>query len=343
MKTKTRTSFVLVGMLTACSAPPPDGSCTGEGCSNPPAAGDMARPPGTVDPACTAPRGAVKKTVVDRFLMPTVNQPCSIDIDGDGRPDNALSAVVAGLRAAAFDIQGNADAVVRTGELVQLISVQTEDPMSSNCAAVALRRGQATEMPPAYDGSDTFKVDEALPVTQLLGTIATGQLETPRPADQSGAQVMRLGLSLPGGFGVEVPLPLLGAHMSARVRNQGLVSGELHGVVRLKDVQERMIPAIAQTMTALVRRLPDSPSAKQIIATFETKAKCDATPDLCCKTKPQSCQITADEVRNNAQTRLILKPDVQMFSGETWAPTAAGSDPDSLSVGLCFTAVTAAF
>src|SRR5688500_14820502 len=102
-KTKSRFSFVILGFLGACAAPPPDEPCTGADCP-PPATADMARPPGTVDPTCSAPRGAVKKTVVDRFLMPTVAQPCSIDVDGDGRPDNALSAVVAGLRAAAFDI-----------------------------------------------------------------------------------------------------------------------------------------------------------------------------------------------------------------------------------------------
>ena len=76
-------------------------------------------------------------------------------------------------------------------------------------------------------------------------------------------------------------------------------------------------------------------------ANFETKAKCDATPDLCCKTRPQTCEITAEEVRQNPQTRLILKPDVQMFSGERWAPTPAGDVPDSLSVGICFSAVSA--
>ncbi|MCS6915017.1 MAG: hypothetical protein RMK29_05615 [Myxococcales bacterium] len=332
--------FVFFVALGACSSPP-EPECVGEACD--PAPADMARPPGGVDPSCTTPRGTLWKSVVSRLVMPTVDEPCAIDVDGDGLIDNALRGVVAGLRAAAFDLQANADAVLRSGELVQLVTLQSEDPTNSSCAHVTLRRGLRPDKPPALDGSDTFAVDAAIAPAQLWGTIAGGQLETPRPQAQTAATLVRLQLSLPGGFGVEVPLPLLGAHLSGRVGVQGLVSGQLHGVVRMSDVETRMIPAIAQVMTALIRRQPDSPSARHIIATFETRAKCEAKPALCCRTSPQTCEITAEEVRNNAQVKLILKPDVQMFSGDVWSPTPGGDAPDSLSIGLCFTAVTARF
>ena len=80
-----------------------------------------------------------------------------------------------------------------------------------------------------------------------------------------------------------------------------------------------------------------------IIATFETKAKCAATPNLCCAINPATCQITADEVKNNKQAQVILKPDVQMFDGDRYAPNPTDDTPDSMSVGLCFASVTAQF
>jgi hypothetical protein len=325
-----------LGLLGSPSCSKPEGeACTGADCASPDGGkGADMRPAG--QPACTEPRGTAYATVVSRFLMPTVAEPCAIDIDGDGNPDNALRLVVAGLRAVQFSLQETADELVKAGQLVQLLTLQTEDTKASTCAGVSLQRGLPAEAPPRFDGSDAFKVNQNLPATRVLGTLVTGKLATPAPMEQSAEKVARAELSLPAGFGVEVPLPIWGAHISGTSSDKGLVRGELHGVVSYKDVQGRMIPAIAQVLTAYVRKMPGSVQAQSIIATFETRAKCDAMPDLCCAKNPTKCEITADEVRNNAQTQALLRPDVQMFAGDRWAPNPLAEKPDSLSVGLCF-------
>ncbi len=312
-----------------------------QGCSGGTDDGTMQMP--DAGPSCTAPAGPLHKTVVDQFVMPTKAAPCAIDLDGDGSADNALTGVVAGLKAVSFDLQQSADIVVKSGDLLQLLTLQADDVKTSSCAGLSLRRAKAPAMAPALDGTDKLVPDPAQPGADLRGGITAGALSTARPVMQQEGAVSTLELSLPAGYGVSVPLPLRGVHISGSVRSQGLVHGEVHGAVRNDDVQQRVIPAIAKVVTAFIHDQPDSASAKQIIATFETKAKCDMSPALCCKTTPKTCEITSDEVRGNGLVQSLLKPDVQMYSGDKWAPSARGESPDSFSVGICFTAVSADF
>lgn len=302
----------------------------------------MPMPPVVETPACK-PQGPVRKAVVDQFTMPTTGEPCSVDLDGDGKADNALIAVIGTLKALSFDLQRSADALVKTGELLQLVSLQTEDAFAASCASVTLQKGQRPAMPPVLDGSDKLQVDAAQPASVLLGKIAGGILTTPLPAEQKPEQVAKLELALPSGFGGNLPLPLQGVHISGLSRKDGLVRGELHGTVKAEDVQARTVPAIAQALTTFIQQQPNNPATQQLVKTFETKEKCDKSPMLCCRTSPTTCQITADEVRDNGLVQVLLQPDVQMYSEGRWAPVPRGSARDSVSIGLCFTAVGAEY
>ncbi len=293
-------------------------------------------------PVCGVPTGPVRKDVIARFLMPTAAAPCSIDIDGDGKLDNALALVVSALKGT-FDLQANVDALVQSGGLLQLLSLQTTSIVSDDCGSLTLARAAAPPTPPAFDGSDALLVSAGFPALRLPATLREEALQTPLPAVQTAATLERISLTLSAGFGVALPLPLYGVHVAARAGNLGISSGEVHGVVRSDDIQGVIIPAIAQTMTAFIHANPGSGDAQALFRTFESSAKCQATPDLCCARAPMTCQITADELRHNGLVTTFLKPDVQMFSGDTWMPTAAGDQPDGLSVGLCFTALGASF
>lgn len=302
----------------------------------------MTMPPAVEAPACK-PQGPVRKAVVDQFTMPTTGEPCAADLDGDGKADNALIAVIGTLKALSFDLQRSADTLVKTGELLQLVSLQTEDAFSASCANVTLQKGVRPVMPPVLDGSDKLQIDSAQSAAVLLGKIAGGTLTTPLPAEQKPDKVAKLELALPSGFGGNLPLPLQGVHISGLSRSNGLVRGELHGTVKAEDVQARTIPAIAQALTSFIQQQPNTPATQQVIKTFETKEKCDKSPMLCCKTSPTTCQITPDEVRDNGLVQVLLQPDVQMYSDGRWAPVARGGARDSVSIGLCFTAVSAEY
>lgn len=332
--------------LSACSSSPADTGCDGGICP------DGAHQDLAPEAVCGAPAGPALKTVVDRILFPTGVMPCSIDIDGDGKLDNALALVVAALRGT-FDLQGSADTLLKSGGLIQLLTLQTPSASSAECAQVIVEKGDTPAQAPLFDGSDVFTVSKDFVPVSFSATIASalggGKLSTPLPGSQTQATVERLSLSLSGGYGVALPLPLYGVHISGNVRNQGLGSGEIHGVVRNDDVQNRIIPAIAQTLSAFIHAHPNTADADSLIGTFETQKKCSATPDLCCAKNPTTCQITADELRQNKLVMTFLKPDVQMFApmpngtSDQWKPVVGGDAPDSLSVGLCFTAVTASF
>lgn len=302
----------------------------------------MQMPPPVETPACK-PQGPVRKAVVDQFTMPTTAEPCAVDLDGDGKVDNALIAVIGTLKALSFDLQRSADALVKTGELLQLVSLQTEDAFSASCAGLVLQKGKLPPMPPVLDGTDKLQVDAAQPAAVVTGKIAGGTLTTPLPAEQKPEVVAKLELALPSGFGSNLPLPLQGVHISGLSRTNGLVRGELHGTVKAEDVQARTVPAIAQALTTFIQQQPNTPGAQQLVKTFETKEKCDKSPMLCCKTSPTTCQITPDEVRDNGLVQVLLQPDVQMYTDGKWAPVARGGSRDSVSIGLCFTAVSAEY
>ena len=139
------------GGLSACSSQTEAG-CDGGGCT------DAAPPshPDLTQPRACAPAGPVLKTVVDRILMPTGARPCSIDVDGDGKPDNALALVVAALKGT-FDLQGNADALLKSGGLIQLLTLQTPSTTSSDCAQVVVEKGNPPAQAPAEKIPDAMK------------------------------------------------------------------------------------------------------------------------------------------------------------------------------------------
>src|SRR5581483_11782358 len=121
-----------------------------------------------------------------------------------------------------------------------------------------------------------------------------------------------------------------------------------HGVIRKKDIDGQIIPAVATLLTGMINKDPMGSTTGTIIRLFEdmssdvSKNKCKVEKD-CCAKSPTTCKILPEEVASNPLIGNVLSPDVQMFAadGTTWQPTPKGATKDSLSVGIGFTSVKA--
>ena len=125
-------------------------------------------------------------------------------------------------------------------------------------------------------------------------------------------------VNLPLAMGA-LPLKIYGAHIQGNVTASGVMSGELHGVIRKTDIDTQIIPAVAQLLTEQIRKNPMSSTAQTIIRLFEdqagneaSKKKCMNTPAKCCSIPASlpTCEIIAEEVRTNALIGNVLASDV---------------------------------
>jgi hypothetical protein len=163
------------------------------------------------------------------------------------------------------------------------------------------------------------------------------------------SEVTPLRISVPLVEGVTVPLDLYGVELQGTLSDSDVMDGELHAVLRKQDIDEQLIPAMAQAFTAKINKDPTGAVAQALIPFFEdsdyatSKAKCDSEPARCCAKNPTTCEISAAELRENTMLMQSLEPDVQMFQDGAWKPTPGGSTKDSLSIGFGISAVKASF
>lgn len=304
-----------------------------------------------VPAACVGapPAGAHYQFATSAIKLPFPATSYSIDIDGDGRADNQLKALIGAFASANFDLQGPVDRAVQAGELVLLPDLQAAD-VSNGCAKLTVFAAQKGMTPPRFDGTDVFAANGAVLPTLLSGAISGGKLTTIEPRDMKPGDVQVLPLNLPFANGI-LPMSIYGAHVQGNVTAAGVMSGEIHGVIRKTDIDMQVIPAVAQLLTDQIRKDPMGSTTETIIRLFEdpagnpaSKAKCMNTPEKCCATpanRAKTCEIVPAEVKSNALIGNVLAPDVQVFQNGNWSPVPKGVDKDAMSVGLGFTAVKA--
>ncbi len=279
------------------------------------------------------------------LLLPGVNS-FAIDIDGGGRKENQLKSIVGAISAAGFDLQGPIDAAIKAGRGVFLFDEESPN-LTSGCASLTVNVAEVPFVPPTFGGSDNFAIDAGQMAASLIGQITNSKLNTTLPKDQTGAQVQTIVIHLPLAGGM-LPLTIYGAHVQGQLSPAGIMSGEIHGVIRQADINSMIIPAIADLLTNQIRKDPTGGTTGTIVKLFEdmtnpaTIAKCMVMAD-CCAKSPTTCKIVPDEVKSNSLIQNVLAPDVQAFTGTTWMPVPKGTMKDSLSVGLGFTAVKDTF
>lgn len=369
-------------LLTACDAlwggfattTPP--TCTDEvrKCSqmlsacptaNPDAAQDEAKRICSVSsppvPTCTADKvtGTSKKYATSKLLLPrsTGSMTYSADIDGDGAAENQWKFVVDLVSIAGLDLQASLNSAVMDGDVTILADLRTPDVTDAGCAGLTLALAQPPAMGdplPRYDGSDTFRIGATRGVT-LYGGISSGRLSTTPSRALTAADAQKLEFTLSLGGGEVLPLTVHGVHLEGKLgtdRGQpAIVDGQLHGALSKKDIDGKIIPAVASLVTKQINAKPMDSSTQTIINVFENMAndvsrnKCSVAMNRCCKTNPATCIILPEEVQVSPIGG-ALTSDVHAFNeNDTWAPRPPGMGVvnNGLSFGLGFGAIRAAF
>jgi hypothetical protein len=276
----------------------------------------------------------------------------AIDLNGDGRLDNQLSALVNILKSQKQDAQAQVNAGIMTGAQILLIdrhsgdATYTDDP----CATATFHTGVAQAMPD-LTGSGSFMVDNNVPSGTFNGGIAGSHFESVAPPLQTTPATLTLDLVMfPGRV---LSLPLIGAHVVITTETATKISGEIHGAIRKDDVQANILPNFAAQVQEQVTTNPTAPASVSLLAFFDDGGMSD--PDMSCgthcKNPDNSCAVPADgkidvcEVTSNSVVQGVVGSDVQMYSddGKTYMPNPANTHKDSLSMGIGFTAVKATF
>lgn len=312
-------------------------------------------------PTCSSDKvtGASKKYATSKLLLPsaTGSTTYAADIDGDGSPENQWKFVVGLVSIAGLDLQASLNSAVEKGDVTILSDLRTPDLMNAGCAGLTLALAQAPAMGdplPRYDGSDTFRIGATRGVT-LYGGISSGRISTTPSRALTAADAQKLEFTLSLGGGEVLPLTVYGVHIEGKLatdRGQPvIVDGQLHGALSKKDIDGKIIPAVAALVTKQINAKPMDSSTQTIIAVFEnmandvSKNKCSVAMNRCCKTNPATCIILPEEVQVSALGG-TLAGDVHAFNeNDTWAPQPPGMGVvnNGLSFGLGFSAIRAVF
>lgn len=272
--------------------------------------------------------------IVDKITVPTTAQQVmqlSLDLDGDGKPDNALGNVMKTLASQGFPIQATVDAAIDRGQALLLVDLQAES-LTSGAASFVTWEGTNAMPPPCSSpqdmvcrhhlaGTGTFDLAaDTWHDTPLVGTIASGALD---------AGPGSLTLQFPLFPGMPLQLTLLGARLHATgLADTSLGASILGGAVGQNDINTKLLPAVATGLGAIIARdctmLTNPPTCG--CASGSTGATIiqffDANHD---------CAVTAMELQNNLLIQQLLKPDVVI------------DGMPGVSFGVGFTAVGATY
>jgi hypothetical protein len=295
--------------------------------------------------------------VADSLLVPMDRTQYGMDLNGDGKVDNQLGNIIGALTANNLDTQGGVDSAICKGQVILLLTTTSDDATYQNdpASGAKVQIGQqfnytgpdtcaAGSGGPKYDGTDTFTADTSFAGAQFAGRIQNGLFSSNSPVTTKNPVTVNLQLPLVSGA-APVQLNIIGAHIQYRYSGGKISSGQINGAIKSTDVQNTIIPNVAQLLNDRVTANPTGSTEKQIAQIFDIGCS-DASAknfDGTAAAKGDG-KIAVCEVSDNSIIKNVLNADVQMFdSSGAYHPNKANTMKDSLSLGLGFTAVKATF
>ena len=282
------------------------------------------------------------KYVVSTVHFPHKSSEDAYDLNGDGQPDDQWGQLVGGFQGTDTDIDGNEQAAIAAGTIVQLATLASTDPtlMNDPHASTTLLAGVSQKTD--FSGAGHFVVDPTIPGGTANGTLASGIFASADPATTSTPTTYLLKIAFMDT--TPVVLPLNGVHIRWQAQSgppARLVAGQINGSIKETDIQKYLVPAIARALTAIVQANPPKPSSMQLESLFDGGG-C-TNPDGS-KAQAHDKIIDPCEVSQNAEVGSLLAPDVQIYDAiGKYAPNPANTKPDSFSFGFAFEAVQAQY
>jgi hypothetical protein len=268
--------------------------------------------------------GVQYQFVTDKLLLPATQeqtQSYALNIDNDPKnsSDNKFGDLLTLLTSAApnLELQSTLDQAVRSGQLVSLHMVQTDDFMNDANVSWSIFLGQRTPAAPAFDGLDTFTLDTKTPLNSpIIGSVTNGHFS----GGPGAAQVQMLLL------GQQVEVDLIGVRLEADFSAQGCANGKLGGGVTVDEFRGKLLPAIADGLNQIIKA--NNTAATPLLKAFDSD---------------KDGIITTQELEKNPLLMIAASPDLDLLDASgTFNPGQDGVK-DSYSIGLGFTCVPASF
>ena len=273
---------------------------------------DLAPADTTVGPDAEVPLPSALQTVINRMLLPKTAGEYGMDFNNDGKVDNKLGQILAGLQAlhGGLDVQKDLDEQLKDGVILLLQDVFASDLTDSAKASLVTHFGKDLDNNASdnFSGSETFGIAPVTPgEIRLEGKIVGG-----KATFGPGTLVAPIAIGK-----VYVVITLRQAYVMGTVTAQGITNGLMAGAVPLTDVTGRMLPGLATQMTQRLNSPLTTPAGLKLLKYFDKDA--DGT-------------ITVKELSGDALLKSVLldQPDVD---------TDGDKKNDAISVGIGFTAV----
>lgn len=289
--------------------------------------------------------------VVNQLTLPATFMEAfelGVDLDGDSnaRPDNQLGQVIAAVRDQSdLPVQSNVDRALDQGQTIALIHLAASTLESSFRARADLYLGEDPSTPPCsdiacgqhFDGETRFETSaDGQPRHPIEGLIFQSRF-------RGDHGQMTLELPLLAG---QPPLTvdLIGVVMEADVSEDGLISGKIGAALPAYELETTLLPLVVDLIAQ---------------ETADDCSEPDAQPGCCTPGSDgelvfqlldgdNDCLIDLDEILTHPLIGTLLIPDVDLLDARgVYDPALHRQDldgvPDSLSLGVGFTAVGARF
>lgn len=299
------------------------------------AAVDAAAPDGpSPDAAFGCPStGTETGYVVASVTVPTTNNAAmalGFDLDGDGNVDNQFGAILTALASSGgstSDPQQGIDGAITAGDVIVVASLRED----SGAACLTTDRGTNPVPAACTDPQVPATCGQHLQGTATITRVSAedrsipGALASGTFTSGSGQAVVPLALGGHGG-GVAVEVELARAELTG-VTATGFTGGKLGGAIPELVVQEVVIPALHQDVTAQIALdctgtgtncgCVESSTGQTLLQLF------DADDD---------CSVTLPELADASLIQTLFAPDVDADGDGT---------NDALSIGVGITGVSA--
>ncbi len=255
----------------------------------------------------------------------------TMDVDGNGRKENKLGELLAGL-STQFQVQPTVDESVARGTALLLIDLQTSSFSSAAAAGFSLYLGDTATASPApctdnntlstcgqhLKGTGSFSISAASPRdAQLTGPIAGGTLN-------AGPGTVSLSLALGGP---PATVKLVGARVQlSGASDAGIETGVIGGGITQTELDSVVLPAVAAQMKVVIDR-DCGPEAQRTLSgnvcgytpvggSFTACAAGTTGETLLNPTSgfdsTRDCKITVAEIKAHPLLGLALTPDITL-------------------------------